>query len=125
MTFVPIGPLEIVILLAIVLLIFGASKLPQLGRTAGKGVNEVRGTVKDMVGDKADPETLGRKAGEGVREFRELKSAFKDEPEPTPKAESRAPLTRDEVPPSEPEAPVAPPSEPEPPAPEPKPEQRA
>ncbi len=87
----PIGPLEIVILLVIILLIFGASRFPQLGRSAGKGVNEIRGSVKEMVGDKADPATLGRKAGEGVREFRELKSAFKDEAEPSPKAQSAEP----------------------------------
>ena len=33
-----IGPLEILIILAIVLVIFGARFLPQLGRSAGKGV---------------------------------------------------------------------------------------
>ena len=40
-----IGPLELVIVLAIVLLIFGPKKLPQLGRSLGGGLREFKGAV--------------------------------------------------------------------------------
>lgn len=75
----PFGILEIAIVLVIILIIFGYRRLPELGRRAGEGVNDLRGSVKDMVGDKADPKTLGRSAGKGVRELREFRDAVKGE----------------------------------------------
>jgi sec-independent protein translocase protein TatA len=39
------GPLEIVILLVIVLLIFGPKRLPDLGRSLGKGMREFKDSV--------------------------------------------------------------------------------
>lgn len=41
----PFGPLEIVILLVIVLLFFGAKRLPELGRSLGTGMREFKDSV--------------------------------------------------------------------------------
>lgn len=41
----PFGPLEIVILLVIVLLVFGAKRLPELGRSLGTGMREFKDSV--------------------------------------------------------------------------------
>jgi sec-independent protein translocase protein TatA len=41
-----IGPLEWVIILVIVILIFGAGKLPQLGKAMGDTIREFRKSVK-------------------------------------------------------------------------------
>jgi Sec-independent protein translocase protein TatA len=71
----PFGILEILIVAVILFVIFGYRYLPRLGRRAGEGVNEVRGSVRELVGDKADPKTLGRSAGKGVRELREFRDA--------------------------------------------------
>ena len=40
-----IGPLEIIILLVIVLVIFGPKRLPELGRGLGKGMREFKDSV--------------------------------------------------------------------------------
>ncbi|MFL5868328.1 MAG: twin-arginine translocase TatA/TatE family subunit [Thermoleophilaceae bacterium] len=40
-----IGPLEIVVVLVIVLLIFGPKRLPDLGRSLGKGMREFKDSV--------------------------------------------------------------------------------
>ena len=40
-----IGPMEIIIVLVIALAIFGPKRLPELGKSLGKGINEFRGTV--------------------------------------------------------------------------------
>ena len=40
-----IGPLEIIILLVIVLVIFGPKRLPELGRGLGKGMREFKDAI--------------------------------------------------------------------------------
>lgn len=41
------GPLEIVIILVIVLLLFGGKKIPELMRGLGKGIKEFKESSKD------------------------------------------------------------------------------
>jgi sec-independent protein translocase protein TatA len=40
-----VGPLEIGIILVIVLLVFGAKRLPELGRSAGSGIRELKDAI--------------------------------------------------------------------------------
>ncbi len=40
-----IGPLEIVVVLIIALVVFGPKRLPELGRSLGKGIREFRGSI--------------------------------------------------------------------------------
>ena len=47
------GPLEIVIILVIVLLIFGPKRLPDLGRSMGRGLREFKDSVTGKDDDKA------------------------------------------------------------------------
>lgn len=46
-----IGPLEIIIVLIIALIVFGPKRLPELGKSLGRGIREFRETV---TGDKRD-----------------------------------------------------------------------
>ena len=39
------GPLEIIIVLIIVLVIFGPKRLPELGKSMGKGIREFKGSL--------------------------------------------------------------------------------
>ena len=48
-----IGPLEIAIVLVIVLLIFGPKRLPDLGRSMGRGMREFKDSVTGKDEDKA------------------------------------------------------------------------
>lgn len=54
---------ELLIILLIVLVIFGASKLPQLGRGLGEGIRNFRKGLKDGDGDDAAPEGEAPKKG--------------------------------------------------------------
>ncbi len=56
------GPFEIVVILLIVLLLFGARRLPDLARSLGKSLSEFR-KGKDE-GSKPDPEETTDKTGE-------------------------------------------------------------
>lgn len=40
-----IGPLEIIVVLIIALIVFGPKRLPELGRSLGRGIREFRGSV--------------------------------------------------------------------------------
>lgn len=39
---------ELAIILVIVLVIFGASRVPEIGRALGKGIREFKGSVSDV-----------------------------------------------------------------------------
>jgi sec-independent protein translocase protein TatA len=47
-----IGPLEIIIVLVVVLLIFGPKRLPDLGRSLGSGMREFKDSVTGKGKDK-------------------------------------------------------------------------
>jgi sec-independent protein translocase protein TatA len=49
-----IGPLEIAIVLVIVLIIFGPKRLPELGRSMGRGIKEFRGSISGEHNDQDD-----------------------------------------------------------------------
>ena len=43
-----LGPTELIIILLIVLVIFGAKKLPEIGSGLGKGITNFKKAVKDQ-----------------------------------------------------------------------------
>jgi sec-independent protein translocase protein TatA len=55
-----IGPLELVIVLVIILVIFGPKRLPQAGRALGQGLREFKDSVtgKDKDSDSAEASEL-------------------------------------------------------------------
>jgi sec-independent protein translocase protein TatA len=52
--FETIGPLELLIVLGIVLLIFGPKRLPGLGRQLGSGMREFRDSIRGKSGEDDD-----------------------------------------------------------------------
>ena len=45
------GAAELVVILLIILLLFGASRLPQIARSLGKSVQELKNAKKEIKGD--------------------------------------------------------------------------
>jgi sec-independent protein translocase protein TatA len=58
-----IGPIEIIVVLVIVLVVFGPKRLPELGRSLGRGFREFKDSI----------------TGQGEDEPREIERAPKDE----------------------------------------------
>jgi sec-independent protein translocase protein TatA len=62
-----IGPLEIVIVLVIVLLIFGPKRLPDLGRSLGGGMREFKDSVTGKTTDQDELDASAESKPEQVR----------------------------------------------------------
>ena len=43
-----LGPLEIVLVVLVIIILFGGKKIPELARGLGKGLREFRETTKDL-----------------------------------------------------------------------------
>lgn len=56
-----IGPLELVLILAVVLLIFGPGKLPSLAKAIGQSVTELKDGLRGKSKKQAAPEASGEK----------------------------------------------------------------
>ncbi len=51
-----IGPGALILIVFVALLIFGPSKLPELGRAFGKTLREFKSSAKEMIDDEEKPE---------------------------------------------------------------------
>jgi sec-independent protein translocase protein TatA len=52
-----IGSTELLVILLVAVVIFGAAKLPQLGRSLGEGIKEFKKSIKEVSGDEKDEQT--------------------------------------------------------------------
>jgi sec-independent protein translocase protein TatA len=50
-----VGPLELAIVLIIALVVFGPKRLPELGRSLGRGIREFRGSVSGDSHEEPEP----------------------------------------------------------------------
>lgn len=82
------SPVHLLILLVIVLLLFGAKRLPELGKNLGKGINE----FKEGLNSKGEPaeEEHSKEALEGER-AKAGPAAGDDEPRNEEAAHAKAP----------------------------------
>lgn len=56
MNFGNLGPLELFIILVIVLVLFGARRVPEIGASLGKGIREFKRSINDVQRQVTDPE---------------------------------------------------------------------
>jgi sec-independent protein translocase protein TatA len=63
-----VGPLELIVVLIIALVIFGPKRLPELGRSMGKGIREFRGSISGKGDDDDEDESSKPAAIEGAQD---------------------------------------------------------
>ena len=66
-----IGPLELIIVLVIVLVIFGPKRLPGLGRSLGTGMREFKDSVTGKSEDEEPPQLEADARAHGEAEARQ------------------------------------------------------
>jgi sec-independent protein translocase protein TatA len=69
-----VGPMELVIVLVIALIVLGPKKLPEVGRSLGKGMREFKDTVSGIGGGDDDDEIA----------HTQVQARHVDEPVPAP-----------------------------------------
>ncbi|HEX6902036.1 MAG TPA: twin-arginine translocase TatA/TatE family subunit [Thermoanaerobaculia bacterium] len=57
-----LGPMELIIILVIVIVLFGASRLPQIGKGIGEGIKNFKKGMK-AVDEDDEPQRLAEKSG--------------------------------------------------------------
>ena len=57
-----IGPMELIVVLAIALIVLGPKKLPEVGRSVGKGMREFKESLSGDSREDEDHELVARKA---------------------------------------------------------------
>ncbi len=86
MNFGNFGPLELFIILVIVLVLFGARRVPEIGASLGKGIREFKRSINDVqrqVTDEVDEKRIDRlPGGEPVAQ---TKAAREEQPVREPK----------------------------------------
>jgi sec-independent protein translocase protein TatA len=60
MNFGNLGPLELLMILVIVLVIFGAKRVPEIGASIGKGIREFKRNISDVDRHIQEPEREAR-----------------------------------------------------------------
>jgi sec-independent protein translocase protein TatA len=53
-----IGPMEILVVLIIALVVFGPKRLPELGKSLGRGISEFKGSITGEHGEDEKPAAL-------------------------------------------------------------------
>jgi sec-independent protein translocase protein TatA len=57
-----IGPMELIVVLVVVLLVFGPKRLPGLGKQLGSGMREFKDSISGSSKDDEDDDAFGRPA---------------------------------------------------------------
>ena len=84
MNFGNLGPLELLMILVIVLVIFGAKRVPEIGASIGKGIREFKRNISDVDRQIREPEPETRTERIAAPE-RDVVARNEEEARPEPK----------------------------------------
>ena len=83
-----LGMGEMIVIFLVVLLLFGAKRLPEIGSSLGKGIREFKGSIKEIekeVRDDTEDDSKKKSVDEPWREAVPPASASSNEPDQGPR----------------------------------------
>ncbi len=101
-----LGPLEIALIFLVILLVFGAKRIPEIARGLGKGIREFRDASNDIKKELTITDTPTQ----------QIRPPAQQPMQATPPAQQQAPASTPQGPAETPQAPVPTPSPADPPA---------
>ena len=90
--FKQLGPAEIILILVVLVLLFGAKRLPDAARSLGRSMRIFKSEVKEMRHDD-EPDATTR--ADRVERPREVEGRLVDHPDPAPRVTSAEPTERE------------------------------
>jgi sec-independent protein translocase protein TatA len=75
-----VGVWEVILILAILLLVFGAKRLPEIGSALGRGIREFKGSIREIEGE------IKRPGDQGARDQLPRSEAPRPDAAPRPEA---------------------------------------
>lgn len=83
-----LGPTELIIIFAIILLLFGSKKLPELARGLGRGIREFKDATNEITDEikNAESSQPKRELNRDEKQTQESKGADEEAPEESDKA---------------------------------------
>ncbi len=86
-----IGPMEIFLIFLLILLLFGAKRIPEMAQGMGKGIKEFKKAMKDVqeeikIPETTSPNTISPAANQVPRQAAQAAEAEKKETSGTPAA---------------------------------------
>lgn len=83
----PIGPWELAIILVIVIIIFGAGKLPEIGGALGRGIREFKESARDEDDEEQEHEQQPQQQQYGQQQY--AQQPYAQQPQAPPPADQQ------------------------------------
>lgn len=92
-----LGAQELIVIFIVAFLVFGPKRLPELGRTLGKGIRELKAAMRNVKDTLEESELhVSKEIKEAKNDLQEsLKKAIEPETEEKPEAEKKQPVTQE------------------------------
>jgi sec-independent protein translocase protein TatA len=82
-----LGPMELVLIFLVILLVFGAKRIPEIAHGLGKGITEFKRAARDVTDEFESGTTVSSSSSKPVRN--ELRGQrISDSPQPSPEAKN-------------------------------------
>jgi sec-independent protein translocase protein TatA len=84
-----LGPTEILLILLVLVLLFGARKLPELARGSGRALRIFKAETKGLIEDSDDGDSTYKTSQEQIQARRRAARTAEDDPAPGSRSEER------------------------------------
>ena len=87
-----LGPMELVLIFLVILLVFGAKRIPEIAKGLGKGITEFKKAARDVTDEFESGNTMSSTSSSSAPVKNELKGQrIAEKPQPSPETKNEPP----------------------------------